>query len=322
MTIERQIFTNVMKIIKKDKKSVFYLIYYALIEAVLLLSIPLAASFIINSVLAHAQISVFVLGFIVIIAFILVVFLKVFQEYIVENFQQKIFVNTSIEIMELVCQLKSKSSELEEKNEQKETLDRYMNYFFDVLSIQKVFPNILLEGTSLAMKVIASLVLLYIFNTTLFVSGLIVFVVYLILLVYLGKGGINSAIKRSDAKHKSIYYLQHVLEEDKPLEEVMKTLDTNLNTLVAARKNSFNIIIRQLSLTFFTEGVILSGFLILGGTLVINGTLPIGEFVAAEIIVVSIGYALKIFVKQIDYIYDMIEGFYKLDKLSGTLGDK
>jgi len=322
MTIERQIFTNVMKLIKKDKKIVFYLIYYALVEAILLLSIPLAASFIINSVLAHAEISVFVLGLIVIIAFLLVVFLKVFQEYIVENFQQKIFVNNSIQIMELICQLKRKSLESEDKNEQKETLDRYMNYFFDVLSIQKVFPSVLLEGTSLLMKIVVSLVLLYIFNTTLFISGVIVFVVYLVLLVYLGKGGINSAIKRSDAKHKSIYYLQNVLEEDKPLEEVMKTLDTNLNTFVAARKNSFNIIIRQLTLTFFTEGVILSGFLILGGTLVINGTLPIGEFVAAEIIVVSIGYALKIFVKQIDYIYDMIEGFYKLDKLAGTLGDK
>ena len=321
MTIERKMFINIMKLIKKDKKSVFYLIYYALIEAILLLSIPLAASFIINSVLAHAEISVFVLGFIVILSFLLVIFLKVLQEHIVENFQQKIFVNTAIEIMELTCDLKVKSSESEGNKEQKETLDRYMNYFFDVTSIQKVFPNILLDGAGLVMKVVASLVLLFIFNTTLFVSGLLIFGLYLILLVYLGKGGIACAIKRSDAKHKSIYYLQHVIELDKTREEILKDYDGYLNEFVQARKNSFNIIIRQLTLTFFTEGVIVSGFLILGGLLVINGTLPIGEFVAAEIIVVSIGYALKIFVKQIDYIYDMIEGFYKLDKLSGTLGN-
>jgi len=321
MTIERKMFINIMKLIKKDKKSVFYLIYYALIEAILLLSIPLAASFIINSVLAHAEISVFVLGFIVILSFLLVIFLKVLQEYIVENFQQKIFVNTAIEIMELACDLKVNSSESEGNKEQKETLDRYMNYFFDVTSIQKVFPNILLDGAGLVMKVVVSLVLLFIFNTTLFVSGLVIFALYLILLVYLGKGGIDCAIKRSDAKHKSIYYLQNIFEVDKTREEILKDYDGYLNEFVQARKNSFNIIIRQLTLTFFTEGVIVSGFLILGGLLVINGTLPIGEFVAAEIIVVSIGYALKIFVKQIDYIYDMIEGFYKLDKLSGTLGN-
>jgi ABC-type bacteriocin/lantibiotic exporter with double-glycine peptidase domain len=69
------------------------------------------------------------------------------------------------------------------------------------------------------------------------------------------------------------------------------------------------------------EGFILSGFLILGSYLVINGTLPIGEFVAAEIVIVSIIYSLKVFVKQIDYMYEMIEGLYKLNKLSTSLSE-
>jgi ABC-type bacteriocin/lantibiotic exporter with double-glycine peptidase domain len=69
------------------------------------------------------------------------------------------------------------------------------------------------------------------------------------------------------------------------------------------------------------EGSILSGFLILGSYLVINGTLPIGEFVAAEIVIVSIIYSLKVFVKQIDYMYEMIEGLYKLNKLSASLSE-
>lgn len=316
MSIKNKIFTNAMKIIKKDKKNVFYLLYYAAIEAILILSIPLASSFIINSVLAHAKISVFVLGFLVIITFLLVIFLKILQEYIVENFQQKIFVNTGIGIMDLTSELRDNTPET------KESMDKYMNYFFDVISIQKVFPMILLDGAGLIMKIIVSLLLLFIFNPILFVSGLILAIIYMYLLVYFGKGGIDCAIKRSDAKHKSIYYLQNTLESDKPREEILKAYDGYLNEFVKTRKNTFKIIIRQLTLTFFMEGVILSGFLIVGGSLVINGDLPIGEFVAAEIIVVSIVYALKIFVKQIDYIYDMVEGFYKVDKLSVTLGGK
>lgn len=322
MTIERKMLTDIMKILRQDKKSVFYLVYYSLIEAILLLTIPLTASFIINSVLAHAQLSVIVLGFMVVIAFFFVIFFKVIQEYIVENFQQKIFVNTGIEIMELTCALKANSLTLEGNTEEKKALDKYMNYFFDVLSIQKVIPTIILEGSGLIMKIVVSLILLFVFNTTLFISGLLIFVTYIILLIYLGKGGIDYAIKRSDAKHKSIYYLQNTFEIDKPRHEILKTFDEYLNALVRARKNSFKVIIKQLSLTFFIEGLIVSGFLIFGGSLVINGTLPIGEFVAAEIIVVSIGYALKGFTKQIDLMYDMIESFYKLDKLSGTLGDK
>jgi putative ABC transport system ATP-binding protein len=63
-------------------------------------------------------------------------------------------------------------------------------------------------------------------------------------------------------------------------------------------------------------------FLLIGGYLVINGSLPLGEFVAAEIIVTSITYALKGFAKQLDYIYDMVEGLYKVNKLSLELKDK
>ncbi|MBT8348821.1 MAG: ABC transporter ATP-binding protein [Sulfurovum sp.] len=316
MSIKTKIFTNAMKIIKNDKKNVFYLLYYAMIEAVLILSIPLASSFIINSVLAHAKISLYVLGLVVIITFILMIFLKVLQEYIVENFEQKIFVNAGIEIMELASELRNNTSQT------KTSMDKYMNYFFDVISIQKVFPMILLDGAGLFMKVIVSLLLLFIFNPILFISGLVIAIIYIYLLVYFGKGSMDSAIKRSDAKHQSIYYLQSILESDKPKEEIFEAYDGYLNEFVKTRKSTFKIIIRLLTLTFFMEGVILSGFLIVGGSLVISGALPIGEFVAAEIIVVSIVYALKIFVKQIDYMYDMVEGFYKVDKLSATLGEK
>ena len=78
---------------------------------------------------------------------------------------------------------------------------------------------------------------------------------------------------------------------------------------------------RQLSLTFIMEGLIITTFLIGGSYLVINGTLPLGEFVAAEIVIVAIVYTLKAFMKHLDYIYDMIEGFYKVNKLSTSLED-
>ena len=89
MSIKMQIISNAMNIIKEDKKNVFYLLYYSAIKSILVLSIPLASSFIINSVLSHASISVFVLGFIVVTIFIFITFLKVIQEYIVEKLDRK-----------------------------------------------------------------------------------------------------------------------------------------------------------------------------------------------------------------------------------------
>ncbi len=317
MNIERKVFSSVLKILKHDEKNILYLIYYSTIKAILALSIPLASSFIINSVLAHASISVMVLAFIVITAFIFITFLNVIQEYIVEKFQQDIFVQTGIEIADLASNLTKKKLDTHLRCH----TDQFMNYFFEITSIQKLFPVVLLDGVGLVIKIAVSLILLFIFDPLLFSSAAILLVVYAILLVILGKNGIKYAIEHSDAKHKSIYFLQQIHNMHQSKDDILNEYDGHLNDYVDARQRSFNVVIKQFALTFFTEGVILGGFLILGGSLVINGSLPVGEFVAAEILIVSIVYSLKVFVKQIDYIYEMIEGFYKLTRLSSVLSE-
>lgn len=314
MSIQTQVLTNVINTIKEDKQNILYLLYYSTIKSVLVLSIPLATSYIINSVLSHASISIIVLGLILLSTYGVITFLKVIQEYIVEKFQQKIYVQTGIKVFEEAVEL--------EHQRDTTLINKYMNYFFDVTSVQKIFPILLLDGAGLIMKIIVSLILLLAFDPLLFAFALIIFVIYFVAIFYLGHNGVKYAIERSDAKHKSIFYLQHVPEQEQDKKETSVEYDTHLKEYVKARGNSFKVIIRQMTFTFLMEGIILSGFLTLGAYLVIHGSLPIGEFVAAEIIVVSILYSLKVFVKQIDYIYEMIEGFYKIDKLSTFLKGK
>ncbi len=315
MNIRQKVLSSLMYIMKGDQKNIFYLLYYSVIEAILVLAIPLASSFIINSILAHASISVFVLGFIVIIVFIMSTTLQIIKEYIIEKFQQKVFVQTGIKIAKMAVALENST------DEKKHTVDKYMNYFFDIGAIQKFFPVLLLDGTGLIVKIFVSLLLLFAFSTMLFTLGVVFLIFFVVILIYLGKNGPAYAIERSNAKHNAIYYLQSMPFSEEPKEELLKNFDMYLNKFVQTRQQIFSVVLRQLSLTYFIEGVIFSSFLIVGGSLVINGTLPIGEFVAAEIILVSITYALKGFMKQIDYIYDMIEGFYKVEVLSKSLSD-
>jgi len=316
MDLKKKIFKKLSMIVAEDKTNIFYLLYYSAVEAVLVLSIPLASAFIINSILAHSSISIIVLGFIVVTIFGLTTMLQIVKEYIIEKFQQKIFVKTAIEISQMATNLQDTPDGM------KKHTDKFMNYFFDVTSIQKVFPVLILEGSGLIIKIIVSLILLLAFSSELFAFGLVLFFIYVTLLLLFGKNGIKRAIKRSDTKHNSIYFLQHIPYQSASKNEVLAKLDTHLTDYVNARRKMFRIIIRQLSLSFIMEGIIFSLFLIVGGSLVVNGKLPIGEFVAAEIIVVSISYALKGFVKQIDYVYDIVEGLYKVDKLSLSLGEK
>jgi len=299
---------NLGKLIRADKKNIFYLLYYSILESILLLVSPLASAVIINSVLAHASLSVYVLSFMVITIFLGIATLQVLKQYIIEKFEQKIFVQNAIEVAEASEGVKDLDM----------TIDKYMNYFFDIISIQKLFPSLMLNGSSLLVKLIISLMLLFVFDINLFVLGIFFIIIFMILIFFLGKKGVVYSIERSNAKHEAIYFLQHIpyLKEN---ENVFKKLDMYLVAFVKARQKMFMVIIRQLSLTFFMEGIILSSFFILGGYLVFEGKMPIGEFVASEIIIISVTYALRDFMKQIDYLYDMIEGFYKIDKLSKRL---
>lgn len=316
MNIRNKVLTNIFKILKEDKRNILYLLYYSSIEAILVLAIPLASSFIINSVMAHATISIVVLAFIVITIFFLAMILQVLKSYIIEKFEQKIFVKSAIKVAVMGTELQDKSVET------KKSMEKYMNYFFDISAIQKIFPIILLDGMGLVIKIVVSLLLLLAFDPLFFGLGIAFFVVFTTILLLLGRHGFDYAINRSDAKHSAIYFLQHIPERVEPKIEILEKFDQYLKSFVVARQKIFRVVLKQLTLTYFMEGLILSGFLILGGYLVVNGRLPIGEFVATEIVIVSIIYALKGFMKQIDYIYDMVEGFYKVDKLEISLGEK
>lgn len=316
MHVSEVILKSIKKIIKEDQRLVVNLLSYSLIEAILVLSIPLASSFVINSVMAHAEISVYVLGIVVITLFLIITILQVIKEYIVEKFQQKIFVTTAIDIS-----LKATATNTPSLTKEGE-LKKYMNYFFDITAIQKFFPILMLDGVGVVVKIIVSLMLLWLFDPALFATGFFFFAGYLAILLLFGKNGFSMALERSDAKHNAIYYLQNIQSQTTSQEETLQLFDKKLSHYVRARQELFTIIIRQLALTFVAEGIVFSGFLVIGGYLVIEGKLPVGEFIAAEIVVVSIIYALKGLVKQLDYIYDTVEGFYKVDKLSKNVGEK
>ena len=311
MNVPALVFDSLSKIVRNDRKNIFYLIYYSTIEALLFMVSPLTSAFIINSVLAHATVSIAVLSLIVIVVFLGITLLQIIKQYMVEKFEQKIFVEQAIEV--------AKTASNAQVSQNEKTVDKYMNYFFDVISIQKLFPVLLLNGSGLMVKLIISLLLLFLFDTSLFLMALFFVAFFFIIVLVLGRGGIASAIERSNAKHEAIYFLQSIPYVKQDIQDIFVHLDGLLGKFIAARDKMFAIIIKQLSLTFFMEGVILSSFFILGGHLVFEGKMPIGEFVAAEIIIISLTYSLRDFMKQVDYLYDMVEGFYKLDKLSKTL---
>jgi len=319
MGIKRKVLNGFIKTLAYDKSSINYILYYTLLEGILVLAIPLTSSFVINSLVAHSYISLITLGIVISVIFILIVALRLIQEYIIEKFEQKVFVRQGLDTASKVYNLKENNKTINYP------IDKLMNYFFEITTIQKIFPVFILNGAGLIIQVLLTLLLLLIFNENLFFGAFGIIFFYIILIIFLGKNGIKFAAERSDTKHSAIHYLQKLPNSELSKDKIFSDMEKNMSKYVDARQNQFGVRIKQLAISFLTQGIIITGFFILGGYLVINGSMPIGEFVASEIIVVTLIYAMNSFVKQIDYIYDGIEGYYKIGKLSsyleGSLGE-
>lgn len=318
MQVKEKIFHGFVETLKTDKRSIYYVLYYTLLEGFLVLSIPLTSSFVINSLVAHSYISLVTLGVIISVVFLFIIFVRVLQEYIIEKFEQRVFVTEGYEVAHKAFKLNQEHK----TTTTHDPIDKLMNYFFDITTIQKIFPILILNGAGLLVQTFMTLLLLLVFDITLFLSALIVLLLFLLFLILFGKDGIKYAIERSDTKHNAIHFLQKIPSIQESKEDMFKKLETKMSSYVDARENQYRVRIRQLITSFFFQGVIISGFFLLGGFLVINGSLPVGEFVASEIIVVTLIYSINGFAKQLDYIYDGIEGFYKIEKLSSELGDE
>jgi len=313
MDIKTKVLNGFVATLKSDKSSVYYVLYYTLIESILVLSIPLTSSFVINSLVAHSYISLFTLGTIILSVFVFIIFLRILQEYIIEKFEQKVFVKEGYNVVNKIFKLN------EEHRTTPYPIDKLMNYFFDITTIQKIFPILILNGAGLVMQTVMTLILLLIFDINLFIWATATLVLAVSLIIFFGKNGMKYAVERSSAKHDAIHFMQKVPDSTESQTAILENFEEKMSEYVDARKRQYGVRIKQLSLSFIVQGVIITGFFILGGHLVINGSMPVGEFVASEIIIVTLIYAINGFAKQLDYIYDGIEGFYKINQLSSSL---
>ncbi len=311
MIEKRGILKSALYAIEGERKLIFYMIYYAILEGVLILSIPLASSLVINSIIAHASFSVLTISFIIFVLFLAVMFIKSIQEYIVEKFKQKLFVEKSIDIV-TTC-LKCPTEKVSQDNEFKK-----LNFFFEIIMLQKIFPKFILNSVAIFIDITIGLILLLAFSILLFEVGLVL-VIYFGILILLGFNGIKYAMLHSDLKYETFFFVKEIPVKGENIEEKLSKLDRLLNKYLDVRNKLFKVILRQKMFSFFIQALIYGLFFVFGSFLVINGQIPVGEFVAAEIIVVYINYAIKGLIKEIDSFYDITEGFYKLGKLESFL---
>lgn len=305
-------FKRFINLLKPEKSFVFTIYVYAIFAGLISLSLPLGIQAIINLIMGgQVSTSWIILVFLVILGIIINGILQVRQLTINEVLQQKIFTRASFEFAYRIPRFKIDQVK-------HSYLPELINRFFDTMSVQKGLSKILIDFSTAFFQIIFALLLISFYH-----PFFIIFSFFLILLIFLivrltGPKGLKTSLKESNYKYETAHWLEELarnVESFKMAEDSKLPLeknDKNTENYVNARRSHFDVIINQFSLMIGFKAIVAAGLLLIGGFLVIEQQMNIGQFVAAEIIVILIINSVEKMIFTIESIYDVLTAVEKI----------
>ena len=304
--------TGLLRLEKKDISQVFY---YAVFSGLVALSLPLGIQAIIN-LIQGAQISTswIVLVILVTLGVIFSGLLQLMQLKIIESIQQRIFVRASFELSYRFPKIKI------------EELRNYYppelaNRFFDTLTIQKGLSKILIDIPTALLQIIFALLLLSFYHPFFIIFGILVLLLVFVVFKFTAKQGLQTSLKESKFKYSVAHWIQEVARSVISFKLSGKTNlalqknDALVVNYLKARQKHFNILVIQFIQMIGFKVIITAGLLIVGGLLVINQEMNIGQFVAAEIIILIVIASVEKLILSLEPFYDMLTAIEKLGQV-------
>jgi ABC-type bacteriocin/lantibiotic exporter with double-glycine peptidase domain len=299
-----------------EKQTVLYLYFYAVIVGVVSLSLPLGIQSVIGLVSGGMLFdSVIVLISIVIIGVGITASLHILQIYMVELLQRRMFVKSAIEFSYKIPYIKANA--LEKRN-----LTEMVNRFYDVIIVQKGLPKILLDISAALFLFIFGIILLALYHFAFLVISLVLLVVMIIIIRVTAKKALNYSIKESKYKHLTVIWLERLSSSRNYFNagpsfhgHMIKT-DGFVGEYLKNRSKHFRVLMLQIVGLSVFKLLLTSITLIVGSILVVNKQITLGQFVAAEIVIILLISATEKLISNADVIYDVLTAFEKVGEVT------
>ncbi|WP_067149731.1 peptidase domain-containing ABC transporter [Pseudotamlana agarivorans] len=309
---------RLLGLLELDKKEIFQVFYYAIFSGIISLTLPLGIQAIIN-LIQGAQVSTSWIVLIVLVT-LGVAFdggLKLMQLRIIETIQQRIFTRTSFELSFRFPKIKM--SEL--RNNYPPEL---ANRFFDTLTIQKSLSKILIDVPSAVLQIIFALILLSFYHAFFIIFGLLLLLLIFIVFKFTAKKGLDTSLYESKYKYKVAHWIQEIARSVISFKlsgstNLGVTKNDNLvDDYLNARESHFKILMLQFIQMVSFKVIVTASLLLIGGALVLNQEMNIGQFVAAEIIILLIIASVEKLIIGLESFYDTLTSLEKI----GQIADK
>lgn len=314
-------------LLKLDKRDILQVFYYAIFAGVVNLSLPLGIQAIIN-LIQGAQVSTswIILVILVTLAVAFTGVLQLMQIRIIENVQQKIFTRSAFEFAYRFPKIKMN-----------QLLNFYppelANRFFDTLNVQKGLSKILIDFPAALLQIILGLLLLSFYHPFFIIYGILLLLLIYIVFKFTAQRGLETSLDESQNKYKVAHWIQEVARSIVSFKLSGKTTlamnktDVLVSDYLEARESHFKILVIQFIQMIGFKVLVTLGLLLIGGILVLNQEMNIGQFVAAEIIILLVISSVEKLILGLETFYDLLTSLEKLgqvvDKeLEPQLGEK
>ena len=309
-------FSKLSHILTLDRKDITVIYMFAILAGLVQLSLPLGIQSIISFVMAGSiSTSIIVLIAMVVFGVFANGLLQIRQLQIIEKVKQKLFLRYSLEFGDRLPKLNIEKLD-------KEYLPEMVNRYFETISLQKGLDKLLIDLPAATIQVLLGLTLLAFYHPVFIAFGLLLISIVLVIIRVTSPKGLKTAMLASSYKYNVAGWLQELARTVKSFKYTkgtslhIKKTDELVSKYLDSRTNHFKILLIQFWSLVSFKIIITAAMLIVGAYLLVNQEINIGQFIAADIVIIAIIGSIEKLITNLDSIYEALVSVEKLSDIT------
>ena len=296
----------------REKRDIWLVFGYATLAGLFSLALPLSIQQIVQLVSGRMLLQpTYILVAFVLLGTVGVGALQVAQMAVVESVQQRVFARLALEFSFRVPRLRYDVA-------LREDLPEVMNRFFETVIIQKSLSKLLLDLSAALLTTLFGLILLTLYHPYFtFFSAALVLGLGAILWAT-GPKGLSTSIAESRYKYKVVHWLEEMARANTAFKYAgrsalpVERMDALVSGYLGYRKSHFRVLVQQTVSVIGFKTLIVGTLLVLGIALVQSNQITLGQFVASEIVIVTVLAGIEKLISSLEVVYDMLTAVDKI----------
>ncbi len=307
---------RIFNLVRLERKEISAIYFYAIFGGLISLAIPVGIQALIGFAQTNtASASIVVLITLIVVSVFITGVLQIKQMQLTEKIQQQIFVRYSFSIANKIPSLNLASVD-------DYYLPELINRFFDIPTLQKGLAKLLLDFPIAIIQIVFGLILLAFYHPVFIAFGIVLVFVIIVILYFSGTKGLQTSLTESKHKYGVAAWLEEMariirsIKFSKSASFHIEKTDTRVTDYLIARTSHFKILELQFKTLIGFKTLVTTAMLVVGTFLLLQQQLNVGQFIAAEIVILTIINSVEKIIGNLDSVYDVLTSVDKIEKIT------